>query len=254
MRHPPRRSPQPTPPPSVATPPPLTLPRHPPAPVTSYYGNDDAMYYEEYGYYANDAFGYDDYYDEYFEGKGGKGGANAGGKNGTKAAPGGGGGKAPKPAALTDCVAGPDGKPKLKEGVASCAIKLSGVDAKADLLTGGIDGVYKLSACHNGRPLYIRDKSPAGEARVLWYSTGFGDWDISNGTAPNEAEILMYGGDTQHAVVPLFVDGWHLGADLNSDANGMGDDDYFPVEAKVACADGKVRRFRGLDSMCVGGL
>lgn len=54
---------------------------------------------------------------------------------------------------------------------------------------------------------------------MLWYSTGFGDWDVSNGTVPNEAEILMYGGDTQHAVVPLFVDSWHLGADLKSDSN-----------------------------------
>ena len=106
-------------------------------------------------------------------------------------------------------------------------------------MAGGVDGVYKLTSCHNGRPLYVRERSPKGEERVLWYSTGFGDWDVSNGTLPNEAEILMYGGDTQHAVVPIYVGTWHLGADLKSDSK-MGDDDYFPAaDAKAACADGK---------------
>jgi len=211
--------------------PPPTHPKTQPDPQTSpkrYYGNDDALYYEEYGYYANDAFGYEDYYD----GDGAKGG---GGENGTAGAGAGAAG-----AALQDCVIGPDKKVKLSNGTAPCAILLKGVDKHADLLKGGVDGTYKLTACHNGRPLYVREKSPKGEDRVLWYSTGFGDWDVSNGTAPNEAEILMYGGDTQHAVVPLYVSGWHLGADLKSDSN-MGDDDYFPVpDASVACADGKV--------------
>jgi hypothetical protein len=201
-------------------------PCHPPHPSVRYYGNDDALYYEEYGYYSNDAFGYEDYYDMPERKSGGSG------ANGTTAG-------APAASGLQDCVLGPDGKPKLANSTAPCTIALRGVDKHADLLRGGIDGNYKLTSCHNGRPLYIREKSPKGEDRVLWYSTGFGDWDISNGTVPNEAEILMYGGDTQHAVVPLFVEGWHLGADLKSDSN-MGDDDYFPVPATVACADGKV--------------
>jgi iron-regulated transporter 1 len=132
------------------------------------------------------------------------------------------------------------GKPKLSNGTAPCAISIKGVNAKADLLRGGIDGVYKLSTCYQGRAMYVREKSPKGEDRVLWYNPQFGDWDISNGTKPDENDILMYGGDMEHAVVPLFVTGWHLGADLNSDPSGMGDEEYFPVEAKVACADGKV--------------
>lgn len=192
-----------------------------------YYGNDDTLYYEDYGYYANDAFGYDDYYDS-FEKK--KGSSSSSG-NGT--AP------AELESGLKDCVL-EGGKPKLANHTAPCSLTLKGVDKHADLLKGGIDGTYKLTSCHNGRPLYVREKSPKGEDRVLWYSTGFGDWDVSNGSVPNEKEILMYGGDTQHAVVPLFVDTWHLGADLKSDSN-MGDDDYFPVpDAKVTCADGKV--------------
>ncbi|KAI8475171.1 MAG: hypothetical protein J3K34DRAFT_365783 [Monoraphidium minutum] len=222
----------PAPPPPANRPP---RPTPPPPPRPSYYGDDDSSYYEDYGYYANDAFGYDEYYDEMLgdyggEGKGGKEG-KAGGDAGGDA-----GGAAPPPPALSDCVV-VDGKPELANSTAPCTIRISGVDKVADQLPGGIDGDYELTSCHNGRPLYVRTKT---KDRVLWYSTGFGDWDVANGTVPNEQEILMYGGDTQHAVVPLFVTGWHLGADLNSEWNELGDDDYFPVDAKVACADGEV--------------
>jgi hypothetical protein len=265
--------PQPRPPPHPPLPGPPPPDPPPPSPhlPPSYYGNDDALYYEDYGHYADDAFGYEDYYDS-FE----KGGDGEGGAGGAKPAPapGAGGAKAPgadgggdggekdldgdgegmpggdeymmddddefgsdpvaPPGAepLKDCVL-EGGKPKLADGTAPCPLLLKGADERADLLRGGIDGTYKLTGCHNGRPLYTRDKSPPGEDRVLWYSTGFGDWDVSNGTAPNEAEILLYGGDTQHAVVPLYVTGWYLGADLNGDAGGMGEDDYFPVSVKA---------------------
>ena len=80
--------------------------------------------------------------------------------------------------------------------------------AQADKLAGGLDGVYQLLSCYNGKPMYRRKDSPAGEDRVLWYSSTFGDWDVSKGTDPNEAEILMYGGEMEHASVPLFVSSW----------------------------------------------
>jgi hypothetical protein len=206
--------------------------KHPFQKQPRYYGDDDALYYEEYGYYSgSDALGYDDYYDG-----GGSGGKAGGGKPGNGTSTGGGGGGLE----LKDCVL-EGGKPKLANTTAPCALKVAGVDKYADALPGGIDGVYKLASCHNGRPLYLREKSPKGQDRVLWYSKGFGDWDVSNGTKPTEKDILMYGGDTQHAVAPLFVDTWHVGADLKSDAAGLGDDDYFPVPgATVKCADGKV--------------
>ncbi len=137
------------------------------------------------------------------------------------------------------------GKPVLSNSTASCDIKLTGVDkhvrawaaswlggqggraargearargahvhgpcrvgAQADKLTGGLDGVYKLSSCYNGKAMYKRVDSPAGENRVLWYSSTFGDWDVSKGSDPNEAEILLYGGEMEHASVPLFVSSW----------------------------------------------
>lgn len=80
--------------------------------------------------------------------------------------------------------------------------------AQADKLNGGLDGIFQLVSCYNGKPMYRRKGSPAGEERVLWYSSTFGDWDVSKGTDPNEAEILMYGGEMEHASVPLFVSSW----------------------------------------------
>lgn len=107
------------------------------------------------------------------------------------------------------------------------------------ILAGGLDGVYKLSSCHNGRPLYKRQNSPAQQDRVLWYSKGFGDWDFSASATPDEAGILMYGGDLEHTSVPLFVPTWFIGADLQSGTN-MTDEEYVPVKMTVKCADGKV--------------
>lgn len=172
-----------------------------------YYGDEDEAYYEYYGYYADDFDGgYVDYYaDEYdfFE----------------------------------ECFIDANGKPVLANGTVSCDIKIGGLDTQANKLNGGLDGVYKMVSCYNGKPMYKRAKSPAGEDRVLWYSSTFGDWDVSKGSDPNEAEILLYGGEMEHASVPLFVSSWHLGGDLRSDV-ALGEDDYLPVSVKITCADG----------------
>lgn len=181
-----------------------------------YYEDDADLYYEEYGYYADDdVFGYDDYYDEYYD-------------------------YYDEFDAVQDCTVDKDGKVKLANGTAPCDIKIEGVDKQADLLTGGLDGVYKLDSCHDGRPAYSRQNSLKGEERVLFYSRGFGDWDISKGPKPKEADILMYGGDIEHHPVPLFVKIWHLGGDLKSGTGKAADDMYVPVAATVKCADGKV--------------
>ena len=171
-----------------------------------YYGDEDEMYYEYYGYYADDFAGYEDYYAEEYD-------------------------------FFEECFFDANGKPVLANGTASCDMKLSGVDKQADKLKGGLDGIYRLVSCYNGKPMYRRSNSPAAEDRVLWYSSTFGDWDVSKGTDPNEAEILMYGGEMEHASVPLFVSSWHLGGDLKSDTT-LGEDDYLPINVKVACSDG----------------
>mmetsp|Transcript_8067 Transcript_8067/g.20172 ORF Transcript_8067/g.20172 Transcript_8067/m.20172 type:complete len:356 (-) Transcript_8067:826-1893(-) len=173
-----------------------------------YYGNEDDMYYDYYGQYADDFAGYEDYYSEEYE-------------------------------FFEECFFDANGKPVLSNTTAGCDIKITGVDKQADKLKGGLDGVYQLVSCYNGKPMYRRKSSPANEDRVLWYSSTFGDWDVSKGTDPNEAEILMYGGEMEHASVPLFVSSWHLGGDLKSSST-MGEDDYLPINVKVACSDGKV--------------
>ncbi|KAG2429240.1 hypothetical protein HXX76_011009 [Chlamydomonas incerta] len=173
-----------------------------------YYGDEDEAYYEYYGYYADDFAGYEDYYMEEYD-------------------------------FFEECFFDTNGKPVLANGTASCDIKVKGVDKQADRLKGGLDGVYQLTSCYNGKPMYKRKNSPAGDDRVLWYSSTFGDWDVSKGAEPNEAEILMYGGEMEHASVPLFVGSWHLGGDLRSDT-ALGEDDYLPINVAVSCADGTV--------------
>ncbi|KXZ48238.1 hypothetical protein GPECTOR_29g19 [Gonium pectorale] len=171
-----------------------------------YYGDEDEAYYEYYGYYADDFAGYEDYYSEEYD-------------------------------FFEECFFDTNGKPVLANGTASCDIKIQGVDKQADKLAGGLDGVYKLSSCYNGKPMYKRKNSAAGEDRVLWYSSTFGDWDVSKGAEPNEAEILMYGGEMEHASVPIFVGSWHMGGDLKSNT-ALGEDDYLPISVKVTCSDG----------------
>lgn len=178
-----------------------------------YYSNDDDAYYEEFGAYSDSTYGlgYEDY--DYLE----EGSAGA-----------------------DSCSTGKDGAVQLANGAASCDLKLSGVNKLADKLPSGVDGIYKLSGCHNGRAMYKRKDSPAGEERVLWYAKSFADWDISRGDKPNDKDILMYGTDVHQHEVPLFVQSWHLGADLTSDKpNGTSDETYIPAKLTVACADGK---------------
>lgn len=170
-----------------------------------YYGNEDEAYYEYYGYYTDDFAGYEDYYEEY--------------------------------ESFQECFFDDKNKPVLANGTASCDIKIQGVDKQADKLKGGLDGVYQLESCFNGKPMYKRKNSPAGEDRVLWYSSTFGDWDISTGSDPNDAEILMYGGEMEHAAVPLFVSYWRLDEVLTSDT-APGEDDHLPINVQVKCADG----------------
>lgn len=179
-----------------------------------YYGNDDDAYYEEFGTYSDSSygFGYDDYdYLDYGSGS-----------------------------STNSCTANKDGKVKLANGTATCDLKLSGIDKQADKLKSGLDGVYKLTGCHNGRPMYKRKDSPAGEERVLWYAKSFADWDISRGDKPNDKDILVYGTDVHQHIVPLFVQSWHLGGDLTTKKpNGTSDETYVPAKLTVACADGK---------------
>jgi len=45
-----------------------------------------------------------------------------------------------------------------------CNVKIQGASAVADKLAGGIDGVYEVKGCWNGRPKYKRQNSPKDRA------------------------------------------------------------------------------------------
>jgi len=131
-------------------------------------------------------------------------------------------------------------KVTLAKGVPSCDLRLEGVDRQAaPTLVGGLDGVYKLESCMNGKPLYRRQRSPKGQERVLFFSKLFGDWDISNGTRPNEQDILMYGealGDELRT--PLEVERWLMGKDLvlkRQDSSTLSTSDYQPISGRFKC-------------------
>jgi iron-regulated transporter 1 len=135
-----------------------------------------------------------------------------------------------------DCTVATDGAVKFN-GTGACDIKLVGADAIAQKLHGGLDGVYKVAACENGRPMYKRDGGPAGEDRVLWYSSQFRDWDIANGTTPQEDDILMYGGSGGRESRPQYVfNQWNVATEFMNNASNI--EEYTKVDATVECADG----------------
>jgi iron-regulated transporter 1 len=184
----------------------------------NYYGDDDEDLYNEDGGYADDLFGYEEYYgdyddaDDYGTGEEGK----------------------------QTCTQDKAGKFNMSAEAAACDIKIEGVDKYADLLIGGIDGVYKIIGCHHNKAKYQRVNSPPGEDRVMFSSPDFGDWDIAK--ALKEDDILMYGGDLLHHQSPLHVPEWRLGTDLSSKfANSSTDNDYAQIDGvTLKCADGQV--------------
>lgn len=76
------------------------------------------------------------------------------------------------------------------------------------------------------------------EDRVLWYFNTFKDWDINNGTKPNEDDILVYGGQGDSELRPHYVQAnqWHVASDMSKGYSGQ--EDYIPVELTIKCADG----------------
>ncbi|DBA78364.1 TPA: hypothetical protein ACH3X2_008301 [Trebouxia sp. C0005] len=84
------------------------------------------------------------------------------------------------------------------------------------------------------------DGSPSfNAARVLWYSTPHQDWDITNGSTPQEEDILMWGGFGGGEDRPQQVKtAWHLAAEFMSNFTLTGPE-YLEVDgATVSCVDG----------------
>lgn len=43
-----------------------------------------------------------------------------------------------------------------------CDIQVTGANAQVPLLAGGLDGIYRLHTCENGRPAFRRITNPDG--------------------------------------------------------------------------------------------
>ncbi len=71
-------------------------------------------------------------------------------------------------------------------GTNTCDLLVTGIDRHADLLTGGLDGLYRLVSCFDGKPWYRRLAGPPGEPRSLFYNEFYGDWQFSSSEEPSE--------------------------------------------------------------------
>lgn len=136
-----------------------------------------------------------------------------------------------------DCEVDEKGK-VVFQGLEACDLKISGADKVLDKLEGGMDGVYEVNGCHDGRPLYQRKGK--GPKRLLWYSALYKDWDFNEGEAVVESDILGYGGDGIAEERPQFVpkEKWNLLAEYSS-SNTDELKDFVAVTLKMQCADGK---------------
>ncbi|KAG2498301.1 hypothetical protein HYH03_003562 [Edaphochlamys debaryana] len=127
-------------------------------------------------------------------------------------------------------------------GTETCSLLVQGVDGHADRLEGGMDGLYLLAGCFEGKPVYLRRRLgyPEGEDRVLYFNPNFGAWEFSVGREPNVDQLVL-AGDEGH-VSPIDVPRWHLAAAFNSDQASLlpsEDEELFYVAAGVSvmCGD-----------------
>eukprot|EP01024_Parvocaulis_polyphysoides_P019151 TRINITY_DN18621_c0_g2_i1.p1 TRINITY_DN18621_c0_g2~~TRINITY_DN18621_c0_g2_i1.p1 ORF type:complete len:599 (+),score=91.73 TRINITY_DN18621_c0_g2_i1:91-1797(+) len=141
------------------------------------------------------------------------------------------------------CFKNSKGEIVLNASMEICDVRLEGADKFQMSFQGGIDGVYELSGCHNGRPKYIR-YGPQGQERVLWWSKFFGDWDINAGTEPDADNILCHGGQGHDEERPNFVNSssWALSKlkKTNTTNNRQNPEKVFElIELNVTCTNGK---------------
>lgn len=135
------------------------------------------------------------------------------------------------------------GQPPAINGTDSCRVlQVTGADAQADVLLGGLDGLYHMVSCFDGKPLYRRKhgKGASVAPRVLWYSAYYGQWQFSESDNPSQELTVMYG-DVGY-VAPIEIDEWHLLASANSvEASYLAPDAdvavyFMPLGVRVACA------------------
>jgi len=144
-------------------------------------------------------------------------------------------------------------------------LKLQGFDEAADLLAGGIDGVYNLVQCYNDRPSYQRDmsltgsgisvgqlKANSGSGRWLSFNSEYDEWDIATEPQHDMKDVAIFGMDDNYGFTvkfgqpptPVAVPSWFLRPDLSSSSSSSAQNDsqadFIPISEYVVatCLDG----------------
>eukprot|EP00775_Hariotina_reticulata_P008131 gene8131-8325_t len=140
-------------------------------------------------------------------------------------------------------------------------LKLQGFDEAADLLPGGIDGIYSLMQCQNNRPSYAREgsgaskaagkaKASTGHGRWLSFNSEYDEWDIATQPQHDMKDVAVFGMDDNYGFTvkfgqpptPVAVPSWFLRPDLSSSSGIQNDSegDFIPIAdyVVVTCLDG----------------
>ena len=87
------------------------------------------------------------------------------------------------------CVHHEDGSPQLLNGTTACDVKVLGGDGQARV---PIDGVYAMTGCQDGQPLYSLTGGSGPGPRTLAFSHYYGEWTFYEGPDVNETRMIAH--------------------------------------------------------------
>uniref|UniRef100_A0A061RS35 Uncharacterized protein n=1 Tax=Tetraselmis sp. GSL018 TaxID=582737 RepID=A0A061RS35_9CHLO len=82
-------------------------------------------------------------------------------------------------------------------GTRACDLRVRGSKDVLDKLPSNLDGLYIISGCYKGLPYYVRQSSPTGEGRMLFFSPYYFDWEFMRdigGLPKADSQSFAFGG------------------------------------------------------------
>ena len=135
------------------------------------------------------------------------------------------------------CVHHEDSSPQLLNGTTACDVKVLGGDGQARV---PIDGVYAMTGCQDGQPLYSLSLPdfPGGSGpgpRTLAFSHYYGEWTFYEGPDVNETRMIAHS-DNYAAIRPQLPMNWFKDQVRITDDMSEGDDAFQPLgDFRVFC-------------------